>query len=543
MNFEKVLASAAAKSSSFKEDDSTSIFVSARADDSNIAGVVDSILTETKKHSLKASVFRTGSFGYYDLEPILSVQKPGQPTVLYKNVNPEIAARLINDYLVRGNPNPDMALAPDTLLFQVQNRVVLRNCGYIDPKNIDHYIQRSGYSGLAKALKMDQNDLIEELKKSGLRSTAEDNYLIADKLSAYRNAEATEKYIIGNALDADPQALTSRLLLESDLHSILEGLLIAAYAIGASRCIIYVGSGVDATSRLSKALAQMKEYSLLGGNILDSNFDCEIEIRELAASLVLGEETAILRLAEGKQAMPYIRTLPMTVDGFSGKPALVVNAEALSAISAILQNGAGRYAETGTATNKGTKVITMAGDVAHKYTAEVPFGAILRSLVEGMGGGTPDGKAIKAVQFGGPTGTFFAAASLDVSIDYESMKQVGSTIGSGTLRVFDSDNCAVEMTRDVTSFIHSQSCGKCVFCREGSQQLVDILQDIAEGRGKPQDVDLLLELGEAMKAGSICRIGQTSANPVLSSIKLFSSDYNTHIQEKRCPVGNKVLSS
>ena len=318
-------------------------------------------------------------------------------------------------------------------------------------------------------------------------------------------------------------------------------MLIGAYAVGASHCIVYLNAECDiAISRLRKALEQMREYSLLGNNILDSTFSSEIELREVTASLVSGEETAILRFMEGKQAMPYIRTSYPAVNEFAGKPTLINNLETLSNVSAIFQNGSEWYSGFGTAKSKGTKVITLSGNIAHKYTVEIPFGTTLLSIVENIGGGVPNGKSVKAAQFGGPIGAFFAADSLDVPADYESMEQLGSIVGSGTVRVFDSDSCAVEMTRDVTSYIQTQSCGKCVFCREGSLQLSDILQDIAEYKGRPQDLDLMIELGEAMKIGCICSIGETAPNPILSSIKLFRSDYDAHIHEKRCPMNNNA---
>ena len=554
MNFEQVFATVASNCSYFNDRDCTKIYIGSKAYDSNTASIFNSVQAETNKHGIKASVITTGSFGYYDFEPILSINKPGQPTVLYKNINQETASSLISDFFIHDNPRPDIALCSigsikidsipsvsDLPLFHLQNRIALRNCGYIDPENINHYIQRGGYSGLSKVLQMDQNDLIEELRKSGLRGRGGAGYFTANKWSVCHDAEGTEKYVICNAVDADPQALTARLLLESDPHSVLEGMLIGAYAVGASHCIVYLNAEYDiAISRLRKALEQMREYSLLGNNILDSTFSSEIELREVTASLVSGEETAILRFMEGKQAMPYIRTSYPAVNEFAGKPTLINNLETLSNVSAIFQNGSEWYSGFGTAKSKGTKVITLSGNIAHKYTVEIPFGTTLLSIVENIGGGVPNGKSVKAAQFGGPIGAFFAADSLDVPVDYESMDQLGSIVGSGTVRVFDSDSCAVEMTRDVTSYIQTQSCGKCVFCREGSLQLSDILQDIAEYKGRPQDLDLMIELGEAMKIGCICSIGETAPNPILSSIKLFRSDYDAHIHEKRCPMNNNA---
>ena len=287
----------------------------------------------------------------------------------------------------------------------------------------------------------------------------------------------------------------------------------------------------------------MKRYGLLGESILGSAFSCEIEIREVPSSLVAGEETALLSFLEGRQAMPYLRPPYPAISGLADEPALINNLETIANVSAIFQNGWEWYSAFGTEQSRGAKVITLAGDVVHKYTAEVPFGTSLESVVAAIGGGVADGKNIKAVQFGGPTGAYFAADSLDIRLDYESLREAGSIIGSGTVEVFDSDSCAVEMTRETVSYLQTQSCGKCVFCREGSYQMSDILQDIAEGKGEPRDLELLTELGEAMKIGCICSLGRTAPNPVLSGMKLFSGDYNAHVKDKRCPINSDGQTS
>jgi NADH:ubiquinone oxidoreductase subunit F (NADH-binding) len=426
----------------------------------------------------------------------------------------------------------------DLPLFKLQNRIALRNCGYIDPENINQYILRGqGYRGLSKALQMNQQDVIEELRKSGLRGRGGAGYFTADKWKICHETEATEKYVICNAVDADPLARTARLLLEGDPHSVLEGMLIGAYAVGASRCIVYVNTEYGlAIRRLRKAFEQMREYGLLGRHILDSTFNSEIEIKEVPVSFVSGEETALLRCMEEKQVMSSMRPPYPATKGFRDKPTLTNNLETLSNVSAIFQKGSQWYSGFGTERSKGTKVITLSGNVIHKYCVEVPFGTTLQSIVEDIGGGVSDGKNIKAVQFGGPTGNYFTGDSLDIHVDYETIGEAGSIIGSGTVEVFDSGSCAVEMTRDIISYIQTQSCGKCVFCREGSYQMSDILKDISEQMGKPQDLDLLIELGEAMKIGCICGLGQTAPNPVLSSIRLFRNEYDAHIKGKRCPI-------
>jgi NADH-quinone oxidoreductase subunit F len=553
MNFNQIYAKAESECNYLNDANCTKIFIGSSADFSTTDSVANTIQTEIDKHGIKARVITTGSFGYFDLEPVLLIEKQGQPVILYNYVTPERASELFNDYLIHGNPRSGMAFcsighnkidniphASDLPLFNLQNRIALRNCGYINPENINHYILRGqGYQGLSKALQMNQQDVIEELRKSGLRGRGGAGYFASDKWKICHEAEGSEKYLICNAIDADPKAHTAQLLLEGDPHSVLEGMLISAYAVGASRCIVCVNAEYSlATKRLRKALEQMKGYGLLGQPILGSIFSSEIDIKEVPSSFVSGEETALLRCLEEKQVMPYLRPPYPAIQGLTGKPTLINHLETMSSISAIFQNGSQWYSGIGTEKSKGTKVITLSGNVVHPYTVEVPFGTTLRSMVEDIGGGVSKGKKIKAVQFGGPTGAFFTPDSLNIQVDYEMIREAGSVIGSGTIEVFDNDSCAVEMTKDIISYIQTQSCGKCVFCREGSYQISDILGDISEHLGKPQDLDLLIEIGEEMKIGCICGLGRTTPNPVLSSIKLFRHDYEVHIKEKRCPLNS-----
>ncbi len=552
MHFEQIYTRAKSECDYLNDRDCIKIYVSSSADNSAAASVFSAFQKETEKCGIKARVIATGSLGCYELEPVVLIEKPGESavTVIYNNVTQEMASELVNDYLIKDNPGPDMALCStgskklsgipnvsELPLFKLQNRIALRNCGYIDPENINHYIVHGkGYSGLSRALQMKQSDVIRELKKSGLRVRGGAGFFTADKWQICHDAEGGEKYAVCNAVDADPRALTAWLLLEGDPHSVLEGLLIGAYATGASHCFICVnGEHVHAVRTLRKALEQMRKYGLLGRDILDSNFSAEIEIKEVSACLVAGEETALLRTLEEKQAIPYLRTTYPATNGYKNRPTLINNIETMANVSAIFQNNPEWASGIGTEKSRGTKVITLCGQIAHKYTVEVPLGTTLRTLVQDIGGGAPDGKDTKAVHFGGPTGAYFAGSSLDTPVSYEAMEKADSIIGSGTVEVFNGDICAVEMARDAISYIQTQSCGKCVFCREGSFQMSEILTDIAEYRGRPQDLDLLTELGEGMKTGSICGLGQTAPAPVLSSIKLFREDYDAHIREKRCP--------
>jgi NADH-quinone oxidoreductase subunit F len=553
MNFEQLLATAESECNYLKDRGCLKVYIGSSQGDSTTATLLNRFLEEINKSNIKAKVITTGSFGYYDLEPVVLIHKPDQSTVLYAHVTPEMASELVRDDLIKNNPRPDMAFCSigsdkidniprftDLPLFNLQSRIALRNCGYIDPGNINHYILHGqGYSGLSKALQMDPSHVIEALRKSGLRGRGGAGYVTADKWKICHEAEGSEKYLICNAIDSDPLALTARLLLESDPHSVLEGMLIGAYAVGVSQCMVYVnGESRLAIERLRKALEQMRAYTLLGQHILDSTFSSEIEIKEVPVSLVSGEETALLRCLEEKQVMPYVRPPYPATKGFAGKPTLIHHLETMSNASAIFQKGWEWYSGFGTEKSKGAKVITLSGNVVHPYTVEVPFGTSFRSIAEEIGGGVSNGKTIKAVQFGGPTGQYFAGDSLDIPVGYETIEKAGSIIGSGTVKVFDSDSCAVEMTTEILSYIQTQSCGKCVFCREGTYQMADILKDISENKGKPQDLDLLMELGEAMKIGCICSLGRTAPNPVLSSMKLFRHEYDHHIKVKKCPANS-----
>ncbi len=439
-------------------------------------------------------------------------------------------------YKINGVPN-----ISELPLFKLESRIALRNCGIIDPENINDYILRGkGFSGLSRAIESGQKKVIEELRKSGLRGRGGAGYLTAEKWQSCLDAEGSEKYVICNAVDADPKARNARLLMEGDPYAVLEGLLIGAYAVGAKQGYVCINTEYKtAINRINKALKQMRDYGLLGNNILDSEFGCDIGVKEVASSLVSGEETALIRALEGKQMIPYLRTVYPAEKGLNDKPTLINNAETMSNVSAIFQNGPEVVSSTGTEKSKGTKVITLGGEIAHPYTVEVPFGTTLRTLVEDIGGVVGGGKNIKAVQFGGPTGSYFAGDSLDTPISYEAMEETDAIIGSGTIEVFSSDCCAVEIARDAAAYLQAESCGKCVFCREGTYQMVDILNDISDNKGKEEDLDLLNELAEGMKTGSICGLGRTAPAPVLSSMKLFHSDYDVHIKEKRCGATNK----
>jgi len=550
MNLEQIRAKAEAECDYLNDKSCIKVYIGAAADSPTYADIIKRFQRDIDRCSIRAKVIAAGSSGLYAYEPVALIEKPGRPAILYSNITPETASELVNNYLLGDNPQPELALCSfggdkiagiadsrDMPVFNLQNRIALRNCSYIDPENINEYILRgNGYSGLSRALNMNPTDAISELEESGLRGRGGGGYSTAEKWRVCHDAEASEKYVICDAVDADPRARTARLLMESDPHSVLEGILIGAFAVGAGHGFVCINSEYgNAVERLQKALKQMRAYGLLGEKILDSKFKFDIEIKEVESSLISGEETALIRSLENRQAMPYLRTTYPAIRGLNDKPTLINNAETMSHVPAIFQNSPAWYSGIGTEQSRGTKVITLSGDVAHKYTVEVPFGMTLRTLVQDIGGGVLNGKGIKAVQFGGPTGAFFAADSLDIPVSYETVEEDGSIMGSGTVQVYDSDSCAVEMAGDVMSYLQAQSCGKCVFCREGTYQIADILNDISENKGKPEDLDMLIELAEGMKNGSICGLGLTAHTPVLSSIRLFRSDYEAHLKGKKCP--------
>jgi NADH:ubiquinone oxidoreductase subunit F (NADH-binding) len=482
---------------------------------------------------------------------LVDIIKPGYPRISYGNVTPEIIPRLIEDYLVNDNPCPDLALGtigdgrvegiPSLFELPVLNpqvRIVLRRCGFIDPENINHYIANGGYSGLIRALGMKPEEIVEEVKKSGLRGRGGAGFPTGQKWDFCRRSPGKEKYIICNADEGDPGAFMNRSLLEGDPHSVLEGMLIGAYAIGASEGYIYCRAEYPlALKRLAIAMRQMEEYGLLGDNILGSDFSFHLKIKEGAGAFVCGEETALMASIEGKRGMPRSRPPFPAQSGLWGKPTNINNVESWANVAAILQRGAEWYAQYGTKGSKGTKTFSLVGKVERTGLIEVPFGITLRKVIFNIGGGIVEGKGFKAVQTGGPSGGCLSADFLDSSVDYESLIGAGSIMGSGGMIVLDENTCVVDIARYFLSFTQKESCGKCVPCRVGTRQMLGILERITKGEGKPEDMEQLQRLAETVKNGSLCALGGTAPNPVLTTLRYFRSEYEAHIQEKRCPAG------
>ena len=511
--------------------------------------VLDAINEELTKRNIDAMVTQVGCIGLCYIEPIIDIAKPGQPHVFYASVTPELVPQIIEDYLIKGDPRPDLALGTvgnegvkgipklfDLAMLRPQVRIVLRNCGFIDPININHYIANGGYGGLVKALKMTPEDVIEEVRKSGLRGRGGAGFPTGVKWGFCRKAPGKEKYLVCNADEGDPGAFMDRSVLEGDPHAVLEGMRIGAYAIGATKGYIYCRAEYPlALERLYTALGQMRKYELLGDNILGADFSFEIEIKEGAGAFVCGEETALMASIEGRRGMPRSRPPFPAQSGIWAKPTNINNVETWADVSVILQRGAGWFASYGTEKSKGTKTISLAGKVKHTGLIEVSLGTPLHQVIYDIGGGIAGDKCLKAVQTGGPSGGFIPPELLQTPVDYESLTQLGSIMGSGGMVVADEDNCIVDIARFFLTFTQQESCGKCAPCRVGTRQMLDILERISRGGGEEGDIDKLQRLAETVRDGSLCALGGTAPNPVLTSIRYFRNEYEAHIKGKKCP--------
>ncbi len=551
VNFEQIKGQAILQWKAMQESDKVRMLIgmgtcgrAAGAED-----VLDVLRQKLAERHIEADIIPVGCIGLCYAEPLIEVAKPGKPSVFYGNLTPELTAKIVDDYLVGGNPRPDLALGTrgegvlegiprlfDLPVLKPQVRISLRNCGNIDPEKIDHYIANGGYEGLARALKMKPQEVIDEVKKSGLRGRGGAGFPTGMKWQFCHDAAGDSKYIICNADEGDPGAFMDRALLEGDPHAVLEGMLIGAYAIGAADGYIYIRAEYPlAIRRLRTAIKQMEEYGLIGEDIMGSGFRFNLKIKEGAGAFVCGEETAMIASIEGRRGMPRSRPPFPAQSGLWGKPTNINNVETWGNVSAILGRGAEWYAGYGTEKSKGTKNFSLAGKVVRTGLIEVPMGISLREIVYDIGGGILGGKQLKAVQTGGPSGGFIPASLIDLPVDYESLTGAGSIMGSGGMVVIDEDTCMVEMTKFFLTFTQSESCGKCIPCRWGTKQMLDILVDISEGKGRPGDIELLEELAESVKTSSLCGLGQTAPNPVLTSIRYFREEYKAHIEEKRCP--------
>ncbi len=510
--------------------------------------IYQNLLEECKAQGVadEVQIVKTGCFGFCEQGPIVKILPEDS---FYVKVKPEDAKELISEHVIKGREVTRLlydkessrknAKVEDIKFYQKQFRIVLRNCGFIDPENIDEYIAREGYQGLEKALfEMTSEDIIEELKTAGLRGRGGAGFPTWMKWNFSRQAEGEVKYVVCNADEGDPGAYMDRSTLEGDPHSVLEAMTICGKAIGATRGFIYIRAEYPlAIHRLEIAMAQAREYGLLGENILGSGFDFDIEIRLGAGAFVCGEETALLQSIEGKRGMPQPRPPFPAVKGLWGKPTVINNVETWANIPVIITKGGNWFSKIGTPDSRGTKVFALTGKIRNSGLVEVPMGTTLREIVYDIGGGIANDKKFKAVQTGGPSGGVITKDDLDTPIDFGSLVRIGSMMGSGGMIVMDEDDCIVDVAKFYLNFTVDESCGKCAPCRIGGRSLTNILEKITSGNGTLQDLDTLETIGEAMKKGSLCALGQTAPNPVLSTIKHFKDEYMAHIVDKSCPSG------
>ncbi len=509
--------------------------------------VVQAIRDELKKQRLDCPVVEVGCMGHCYAEPIVTIIKPGYPPICYRHVNPVIAERLIREFILGDDPCLEFVLGAleendlvpslsDFPRARFEKKVILKNCGHIDPKQINHYIANGGYAAVAKAFQVLPEEIIDEVKRSGLRGRGGAGFPAGEKWEICRNAPGKPKYLICNGDEGDPGAFMDRAILESDPHSVLEGMLIAGYAIGARYGYIYVRAEYPlAVRRAQLALRQARKLNLLGRNILGSDFSFDIKLFQGSGAFVCGEETALIASLEGEPGIPYYRPPYPATNGLYGKPTLINNVKTLSFIPHIIQNGAEWFASVGTERSKGTAVFALAGKVVNTGLTEVPMGTTLRQVIFDVGSGIPGGKRFKAVQIGGPSGGCLPESALDLPIDFDSLTDAGAMMGSGGMIVLDEDDCMVEIARYFLEFTQRESCGKCTFCRLGTKQMLEVLDEFTRGKGKMEDLDMLSQLAEDIKAGSLCGLGKTAPNPILSTLRFFKDEYEAHIKEGRCP--------
>ena len=491
-------------------------------------------------------VVRTGCLGFCEKGPIVKILP--QDT-FYVEVKPEDASVIIKEHLVKGRVVSRLLYDKSQSkinvgiegidFYQKQFRIVLRNCGVIDPDKIDEYIARDGYKALEKALfEMQPQDVIDEVSKSGLRGRGGAGFPTGKKWSFAAMQPAGQKYMVCNADEGDPGAYMDRSTLEGDPHSVLEAMTIAGYAIGADKGFIYIRAEYPlAIQRLETAIAQSREYGLLGKNILGSGFSFDIEIRLGAGAFVCGEETALIASIEGKRGMPSPRPPFPAVKGLWGRPTVINNVETLANIPVILLKGSLWFSKIGTATSKGTKVFALTGKINNSGLIEVPMGTTLREIIFDIGGGIRNGKVFKAAQTGGPSGGMIPPQFLDTPIDYENLGKIGSIMGSGGLIVMDEDDCIPDIAKFYLDFTVDESCGKCAPCRIGGRKLLNYLDKICKGEGSDEDIENMKEISEAMARASLCGLGQTASNPVQSSLRYFMDEYKEHIDGKKCRAG------
>ncbi len=500
-------------------------------------------------HGLQARIRSVGCNGHCYAEPVVIIHHPdsGFPALLYHHIDPGKAKLLVRNFLRGGDPclehllgamsaNDLLPTVNDFARFNLEKRVVMEKCGRIDPESIDAYIADGGYGALARALAQSPQKIVDLVKASGLRGRGGAGFPTGSKWELAARSRGDEKYVICNADEGDPGAYMDRTLIESNPHQLIEGMIIAAYAVQAHRAMVYVRAEYPlAVATLEKAIDQAKAAGLLGRSILESDFHLEIEIFQGSGAFVCGEETALMRSIEGHRGMPRHRPPYPAVSGLFGRPTVINNVKTLSTIPPIVSKGVQWFRGIGTAQSPGTAIFSVVGDVNHPGLVEIPMGATLRHLIFDVCGGIPHKKSFKAVQIGGPSGGCLPEAFLDIAVDFDALVDAGAMMGSGGLVVLDEDNCTVDVARYFLDFTQKESCGKCTFCRIGTRHMLTILERLTQGKAAPEEMDLLLQIGEDIKAGSLCGLGKTAPNPVLTSLKYFKQEYLAHLKQKRCP--------
>ena len=516
---------------------------------SGCEAIINEMEAQLKANGLEKEikVVKTGCFGLCALGPIMIVYPEG---AFYSRVAVEDVKEIVEEHLLKGRvvkrllysetvEEDNIKSLNEVDFYKKQLRIALRNCGVINPEAIDEYIAVDGYRALGKVLtEMSREDVIEEIKKSGLRGRGGGGFPTGMKWEFTYKAEGDQKFVCCNADEGDPGAFMDRSILEGDPHALIEAMAIAGYAVGANQGYVYIRAEYPiAVKRLQIAIDQAKEYGLLGENIFDSGFSFDLGLKLGAGAFVCGEETALLTSIEGKRGEPRPRPPFPAVKGLWGKPTLLNNVETYANIPQIILNGADWFTEIGTEKSKGTKVFALGGKINNTGLVEVPMGTTLREIIEEVGGGVPNGKKFKAAQTGGPSGGCIPAHLMDTPIDYDSLMSIGSMMGSGGLIVMDEDNCMVDIAKFFLEFTVDESCGKCTPCRIGTKRLYELLTKITDGKGTMEDLDKMEELCYMIKNSSLCGLGQTAPNPVLSTLKYFRDEYEAHVREKTCPAG------
>jgi NADH-quinone oxidoreductase subunit F len=510
--------------------------------------VLEKFRAETAGNSIDCNIVEVGCIGMCYLEPVAGIYKPGYPAIIYGKVGPKEAEEIVKTFLLNDELYTkniigsigDKSISDIQSFFSIstmkpQVRLVLQNCGLIDPTNLNHYFANNGYAGLKKTLSLSPEQVIDEVKLSGLRGRGGAGFPTFRKWQFCHDAPGDRKYLVCNADEGDPGAFMNRSLIEGDPHSLIEGMIIAGYAIGADTGYIYCRAEYPlAIERLQLAIRQAEMMNLLGDRILGSGYSFNIKIKEGAGAFVCGEETALIASIEGHRGMPRPRPPFPAIEGLWGKPTIINNVETLASVARIFQNDAAWFSKFGTEKSRGTKTFALVGKVKNSGLIEVPLGISLRQIIFDIGGGVANDKKFKAVQTGGPSGGCVPFDLLDIPVEYESLKQAGTIMGSGGLVVMDENTCMVDVARYFLDFARKESCGKCTPCRLGTKQMLDILEDICAGRGTLDDIYLLESLSSGIIKGSLCGLGQTAPNPVITTIRYFRHEYEEHILEKKC---------